>query len=394
MRYSFVADHFQYLAGAALITAVVAAVAKALERMQPRTSETCEPRPMPYVLSAVVLAGADVFDLSAIRRFHRDGPSLSRRRGQEPGSWMANYNLGTALMAEASRTDEYEQPQIESMRDEAVARFETAVKLRPDHDRALNNWGLILLNRGKVDEAVEKFNEALKIAPKNISSLTNLARAMQRQKKYDQAMKLYRQALELAETDRTMTRGERAANQSTLQQFLAETYGAMGDVKQALGAFTHAVQLNSNNLEARLELGELLVRQNMLAEAATQYRAILRANPSHVPARVREAQLQIRVNNLRPAQANLDIAVRINPLAPQLQETVKIWSDAVEARLATTRAAATRPATTQAATQPSADIIARIDRLLREDITRMPATQPATTQAAPIGTTTLPSSIN
>ena len=403
-RYSWVADHFQYLACPALVAGVVVAIARALDRVQP-SRETDEPQPTPYVLSGVVLIVLGVMSFQRAKVFDGMVPLFRDVVRKNPSSWMAHYNLGTALAEDVNKATELDPDQSRAMLDEAVGHFETAVKLRPDHDRALNNWGIILLRRGEIDAAIDKFRRALAINPRNVSTMTNLGQAMHRQKNYEEAVRLYREALRIAESQRTVSKAE----QSGIYQSLGLSLEALKQPEQTMGAYAEAVELNRNNLAARLQYGELLARSGKLVEAASQFGTILRNNPAHVPARVRLAQIQIKVGNLGPARDHLKIAGQLNPKAPQLLETALAWNRTVAAReaatrpttgpatqiaatqAATTQAATTRPgtmpATTQVTTYVPPDVVKTIDELLAAEMVASPTTAPSTAPATAPATT-------
>ena len=80
MRYSFVADHFQYLAGVGLITLCAAGLARM-------------PRIIPATL--VVLLGALTWQQAGI---YRNLETLWRDTlAKNPDCWLAHNNLGVAL---------------------------------------------------------------------------------------------------------------------------------------------------------------------------------------------------------------------------------------------------------------------------------------------------------
>jgi tetratricopeptide (TPR) repeat protein len=61
----------------------------------------------------------------------------------------------------------------------AEKHYRAAVELRPDHDRAPNNLGVVLMNLGQTDEAIHWFEEALLSDPKYAEAKANLDKARQ-----------------------------------------------------------------------------------------------------------------------------------------------------------------------------------------------------------------------
>ena len=158
MRYSFVADHFQYLAGVGLI--VLAAVG--LNRA---------PRVIPATL--VVLLGALTWQQAGI---YRDLETLWRDTlAKNPDCWLAHNNLGLLLR---------NQGRIE----EAMKHYHQAIQINPNYAESLNNLGVALADKGWFDEAIENYRKAIQINPNYADALSNLGVALAAQGRFDEAI--------------------------------------------------------------------------------------------------------------------------------------------------------------------------------------------------------------
>src|SRR5207248_3231700 len=134
--FSFVADHFQYLASLGAIALAAAFASRWLER---RTAQ------------ALCLAGLSALAVLTFRqsRLYADGETLYRETiRRNPGCWMAYNNLGGALISRG-RTGE------------ARDLIERALELRPDYPEAHNNLGLVLAAEGRAGEAIAQYRSAL-----------------------------------------------------------------------------------------------------------------------------------------------------------------------------------------------------------------------------------------
>lgn len=99
MRYSFVADHFQYAASLALIALAAAAAVRALEALGPRG------RPLGLALCGLALAALGGLTWRQTQAY-RDAATLWRDTlAKNPNCWMAWHNLGNLLLHEG-RSDE------------------------------------------------------------------------------------------------------------------------------------------------------------------------------------------------------------------------------------------------------------------------------------------------
>jgi Flp pilus assembly protein TadD len=72
-------------------------------------------------------------------------------------------------------------------------RCERDVRRFPNDANVLSNYGMALLNLGRVDEAVATFHRALAVSPKHFISLASLARIRTSQGRFDEAESLYEQ---------------------------------------------------------------------------------------------------------------------------------------------------------------------------------------------------------
>jgi tetratricopeptide (TPR) repeat protein len=167
MRYSFVADHYQYLASVGLITLCAAGLARI-------------PRVIPAIL--VVLLGALTWQQTGIYR----NPEILWRDtlAKNPDCWMAQNNLGT-LFADKGRFDE------------AIENYRKAIQINPDHREALNNLGNALAAQGRLDEAIENYYKAIQINPNYFDALNDLGNALAAQGRFDEAIKNYYKAIQI-----------------------------------------------------------------------------------------------------------------------------------------------------------------------------------------------------
>ena len=167
MRYSFVADHFQYLAGVGLIVLAAAALNRA-------------PRVIPATL--VVLLGALTWQQAGI---YRDLETLWRDTlAKNPGCWLAHNNLGLLLR---------NQGRIE----EAMEHYHQAIQINPNYAESLNNLGVALADKGWFDEAIENYRKAIQINPNYSDALSNLGVALAAQGRFDEAIENQRKAIQI-----------------------------------------------------------------------------------------------------------------------------------------------------------------------------------------------------
>lgn len=180
--YSFVADHFQYLASLGLITPASAGLALALGRKRPRE------RAVGHVVCLVLLAGLAGLTWRQ-SRMYTDIESLYRATIKgNPASWMAYTNLGT-LLAERGQVAE------------AIALFRKTIEIAPDFAKPYYNLGIVLADHGRLDEAIFNYQKALEVHPYNAEIHNNLGNALAARGRLEEAVAHYRRALRLVPDD-------------------------------------------------------------------------------------------------------------------------------------------------------------------------------------------------
>ncbi len=175
-QYSFVADHYQYLALIGPMT-LVAAGATRLDRLLPA-------RRPGTLAAAVVLALLGVLSWRQTCAY-RDVETLWRRTlAVNPSSWMARNNLGHQLM-------------IKGAVDEALEHFHEALLLKPDYAFALNNQGIALTWQGRTREAEISFRRALDADPRNLAAWVHLGNLLDDTGRPAESLTAYHRALEI-----------------------------------------------------------------------------------------------------------------------------------------------------------------------------------------------------
>ncbi len=177
-RYSYVADHFQYLASLSVIVLVCAVAATWLAR------QSAWRLPAGRAATLAVLAALAILTWRQCRMY-TDGETLYRRTlERNPGCWLALNNLGVISLG---RHDDAEAERL----------FFASLRLNPRYEAALNNCGLVLARRGLIEESIAYYRRALDIWPEYPDANVNLGNALFAQGRLDDAIAHYTRALRL-----------------------------------------------------------------------------------------------------------------------------------------------------------------------------------------------------
>lgn len=175
MRYSFVADHFQYLASIPIFAVGAFPLRRVLERAGPRLARVGLPA------AIVVILGIFTWHQTGM---YRNPETLWRETiRRNPESSMAQNNLGVLLITEGRE-------------EEGSRHVLRAIQLDPRNAEALAEKGVLLARRGEIPEAVESYEAALAIQPRYGPAAYNLGNLYRRQGKPELAIEMYRRAMD------------------------------------------------------------------------------------------------------------------------------------------------------------------------------------------------------
>ena len=311
MRYSYVADHFYYLASIGFIALAGTILSKALLTKE---SLFAVALPIVAVLSALSWEHCIVF---------RNEQTLWRDTvTKNPNAWMAHYNLGNCL-SQAGRIQEailhYEQalrikPDYAEARynlgnafwetgriQEAIAYYEQALRLKPDSAEAHNNMGVALVRLGKAQEAIGHWEQSLRIKPGFAEAHHNLGVALMQLGRVQEAIGHYQQALR--------SKPDYAEAHNNLGAALMQ----VGKLDDAIRHYERALRIKPDDAEAHNNLGNILLQSGRIADAIGHYEQALRIKPDDAEAHNNLGAALGQVGKLEDAIGHCEQALRIKP---------------------------------------------------------------------------------
>lgn len=279
MRYSFVADHWQYLASIGLVVLCVGAIATYIRRVGPAKR---------YTVYAALLV---ILGILTWRQGHIYGNLETLWRdtlAKNPHCWMAHNNLGNVLLR---------QGKIK----EAAGHYREALRIKPDFEMAHYNLAGVLANQGKSTEAISHYTEALRIKPDYSNAHCNLGVALAVQGKTKEAIAHFAEALRI--------KPDNARVHNNLGLVLADG----GKFTEAIVHYREALRIKPDFATVRYNLGNLMVRQGKIKEAAVHYRKALRIKPDYADAHCNLGNVLIQQGKIEEAIAHYSEVLRIRP---------------------------------------------------------------------------------
>ncbi len=285
-RYSFIADHFQYLASLAIIVPVAAVLAAAAQRWKLEQQWRAG-------LSAVLLACLAGLTWRQ-SMMYTDVETLYRETlARNPDAWLAHDNLGNILF------------QVPGDRAEAIAHFQAAIRANPDYWEAHLSMGNALLEMpGRLDGAIAEYQTAVRLAPESVRPHTNLGNALLLAGRTEEAVAQYETALRI--------QPDSAAAHNDLANALTRIPGRLQD---AIAQYQAAIDANPQFAEAHNNLGEILAQTpGRLPEAVAQFEAAIQVRPDYWEAHSNLGTALSQIPGRLPdAIAEYETALRIHP---------------------------------------------------------------------------------
>jgi tetratricopeptide (TPR) repeat protein len=326
-RYSFVSDHFQYLASMGPLALAGAGIVTGCSRLAASRWLSGLPSILRHgaVVRTPLVGICGVLLLSLVfltwrqtALYHNLVALYTGILAKNPGCWMAHYNLGIAL-SNQGKTDEaivhyreaielrpsYAEAHYNLGRllarkgqlDDAVTHYEKALEINPADAEAQNNLGVTLFGSGRVDEAIAHYQEALKIRPDYAEASCNLASALLSKGDLDGAIAYYSMCLALL------------PNQAEPEHNLASALLRKGRTDEAIAHYKKALELRPDSADAHANLGSAFLEKGRVQDAIAAYRNALRISPENVPAQTNLAWLLATSSD--PSLRNGSEAIRL-----------------------------------------------------------------------------------
>ncbi len=278
MRYSWVADHFAYIAVIG-ITGLAAAGFSAWATQSPRIAA---------VAAAILVAGLGGGSLAYAAVFHDSASLWTYALDRDPASWAAQSNLGRAEVQAGAVA-------------EGIAHYRASLALRPELAETHNNLGYALFLVGRSDDAMAELRAALRLDPAYADAHSNLGNALARAGDVAGAIREQAEAIRL--------RPGFADAEVNLGNALTQA----GRVPEALTHYQEAVRLQPDFAPAHFNWGVALVQAGRLPEACAQFEAAAQAAPADARTWNQWGAALAQSGRLAEAEARFARAVALAP---------------------------------------------------------------------------------
>jgi tetratricopeptide (TPR) repeat protein len=250
-RYTFVADHYQYLACIGPIALTSAGIVSLSGKFTQYRA---------VITSVALLVVASLGTLTWRQAStYTDIETLWRTTlARNPECWMAHTNLGLVFL---------EKGKI----DDGIAHYRSALQMQPDSWDAEYNLGTALLGKNQVDEAILHCERAVRMRPTDPDALVSLGNAVFQKGRTDEAIAHYQKAMML-HPDHFLAR-------YSLGHALLEK----GELDRAIQVCRSALLLRPSDVDCHTTLAIALEEKGDPAEAIQHYQKALELAPRSIP---------------------------------------------------------------------------------------------------------------
>jgi protein O-mannosyl-transferase len=240
MRFSFVADHFQYIASIGVIVMFCAAISLLLQKL-PQCLKHAE-----TILFGAILLTLSILTWQQGKIYNSNLTLFNNTLDKNPASWFSYANRAVHY-TEAGRDDL------------AMADLEKSLRIKPDEADALHTRGALFFKQKNFDRAFADFDRSIVIRPWRTDYYKNRCVAYRIVGRLDKALVDANKILELEEDDAGNYLLRASIN------LLREDYPA------ALGDLNKALVLDPEEADAWANRGLVYLRQGLIGKAIADF---------------------------------------------------------------------------------------------------------------------------
>ncbi len=288
-KFSYVADHFQYLAALAIMVPVASLLTQSVSR-------TFSAKWVQHAAGFLLLATLGILTWQQ-SSLYADSETLYRATvARNPESWMSHNNLGGVLS------------KIPGREEEAIAEYETAVRLKPDYAIAHDTLASLLQKQGRIADAVVEYRAAVQADPKYVRARNNLGIALsQVPGGLSEAVAQFQQVLRMQ------------PDYYKAHMNLGNAYSQMpGRIDDAIAEYKTAIRMQPDYVPAYMNLGTILMQMpDRTSEAVSQFQTAARLQPHDAQIHQLLAGALARMpDRLADAAIEYEAALRLLPNDP------------------------------------------------------------------------------
>ena len=322
MKFSFVADRFQYLAGIGVMALGVGGAARAVGRLEkiPKAAASG------LLALVIVILGTLTWRQSGV---YRDGITLfSHVVSHNPEARSAHMNLGSALtsvgrleeglaasLVAIERRPNYAGAHanagiaLSKLRrlEEAEKHLSRALELNPGLKEPLQSLGEVLRMRGKFEESLDWYRAAARADPDQAPPHAGLGDSLYHLGRYDQAVETLKRAVSLEPPKRMA---------GSVHRFLGLSLQALERPEEAAPHFERAIAIDPDDEVSVDHLGKMHFAQKRYAQMLELYRSRVEAGKADARIHTNLGTALLFLERYEEALHSFELALSLDPDQP------------------------------------------------------------------------------
>ena len=216
--------------------------------------------------------------------------------------------------------------------DKAIASYQKALQLNPNHTDSYNNMGMALNDQGRFDEAVESYQKAINLEPNYADAHYNLGNALQQTGDLKQAIESYKASLALSPDDAEvlLNYGNALKNYGDFDQAIRVYAQVMkinptskaakmnmdnaadlkADLDKDVADYARIAKLEIGSAEIASFTGTLLKARNFPDAAMDSYKQAIKVKPDYAQAYFNIGNVQAAKNDESAAIESYELAIK------------------------------------------------------------------------------------
>lgn len=284
MRYTFVADHYQYMAGIGLIALAVAASTSRLTRL-PRWAAQ-------WPLSVCVLTILAGLTWQQSKIYENAETLWTDTLAKNDSSWLARHHLARIYIMEHRQFDR------------AVELCERNVRDLPRNEFLLSQYAEALDAAGRADKARDVYHHLLSLYPAGHATNHKLAVMYLKTGQIPEAVRHFREELRV---------NSNPDQQRMTRSGLADALMLLGLNAEAEEELWQVVRGDVDNVPSRVKLANLLLARGERAQAVQLLRDVRRLEPGLIAERLKLARELHELKRYTEAVLEFDRILRLDP---------------------------------------------------------------------------------
>ena len=252
-RYSYVADHFQYLASIGPIVLIAVAMEFGLKRALGGKGFV--------IVASILILGLCSLSYQQGKSYQDVETLWHDTLKVNPNSWMSLNNLGLLRDHEGKL-------------DEALAYFERAQVVNPKAREVLDNLGCVYMAKGQLKKAEELLLASIAADPKFPFPYQRLATLYRMTGRLKESLRMAQQSIDV------MDIGDGSQSIDGLIQ-LANTQLAMKDHKSAINSYSEILANRPGDFSANMGMGHCLLAAKEFRQASLAFKMANKIRPNH-----------------------------------------------------------------------------------------------------------------